>query len=101
MPLLPAQSGGVPQLMNYQGRVTVAGTNFNGTGYFKFSLVDGASQEDVPAYSGSWRRHHIQIAAFSASPVCIPCVVSRAALWWPAEWGKALSPIPGESRAVV
>ncbi|MCX6875591.1 MAG: hypothetical protein NTW21_17555 [Verrucomicrobia bacterium] len=31
----------VPQLINYQGRVAVSGTNFDGTGQFKFALVDG------------------------------------------------------------
>ena len=31
----------VPQLLNYQGRVTVDNTNFNGTGSFKFALVNG------------------------------------------------------------
>jgi hypothetical protein len=46
-PLLPAQ--GVPQLMNFQGRVTVAGTNFDGTGYFKFALVDGGSDQNRTA----------------------------------------------------
>jgi hypothetical protein len=30
-----------PQLMNYQGRVAVDGTNFDGTGLFKFALVSG------------------------------------------------------------
>ncbi len=30
----------VPQLINYQGRVAVGGTNFNGTGQFKFALVN-------------------------------------------------------------
>ncbi len=30
----------VPGLLNYQGRVTVAGTNFTGAGAFKFALVD-------------------------------------------------------------
>jgi hypothetical protein len=33
----------VPSLLNYQGRVTVGGTNFNGTGQFKFALVDGGT----------------------------------------------------------
>jgi hypothetical protein len=32
----------VPQLINYQGRVAVAGINFDGTGRFKFALVNGA-----------------------------------------------------------
>ena len=39
----------VPQLLNYQGRVTVGGTNFNGTGYFKFSLVDGGTDQNKTA----------------------------------------------------
>ena len=30
----------VPQLINYQGRVVVGSTNFNGTGRFKFALVN-------------------------------------------------------------
>lgn len=33
----PAQ---VPQLINYQGRMVVAGTNFSGSGGFKFALVN-------------------------------------------------------------
>lgn len=35
--LLPAQ---VPQLINYQGRVVVGTTNFDGTGQFRFALVN-------------------------------------------------------------
>ena len=31
----------VPGVINYQGRVVVNGTNFTGTGQFKFALVDG------------------------------------------------------------
>lgn len=31
----------VPQVLSYQGRVTVGGTNFDGTGQFKFALVNG------------------------------------------------------------
>ena len=31
----------VPGILNYQGRVVVGNTNFNGTGQFKFALVDG------------------------------------------------------------
>ena len=34
----------VPALINYQGRVTVDGTNFNGTGQFQFALVDGGTE---------------------------------------------------------
>jgi len=33
--------GQPPQLMSYQGRVAVNGTNFGGTGLFKFALVSG------------------------------------------------------------
>ena len=35
--------GQVPQLINYQGRVAVGGTNFDGTGQFKFALVSGGA----------------------------------------------------------
>jgi hypothetical protein len=31
----------VPGLLNYQGRVSSGGTNFDGTGQFRFALVDG------------------------------------------------------------
>lgn len=37
---LPA-SAEVPSLINYQGRVAVGAVNFDGTGAFKFALVDG------------------------------------------------------------
>src|SRR6185436_11011763 len=30
----------VPQIINYQGRVLAGSSNFNGTGQFKFALVD-------------------------------------------------------------
>ena len=33
-------SAAVPQLLNHQGRIAVAGVNFNGSGQFKFALVD-------------------------------------------------------------
>ena len=36
-------SAQVPQLINYQGRVAVSGVNFDGTGQFKFALVDSAA----------------------------------------------------------
>jgi hypothetical protein len=32
----------VPQLLNYQGRVAVGTTNFNGSGSFRFALVNAA-----------------------------------------------------------
>ena len=35
--------GQVPELINYQGRVAIGGTNFAGTGQFKFALVDGGT----------------------------------------------------------
>ena len=36
-------SAEIPSLLNYQGRIIVNGTNFDGAGQFKFSLVDGGS----------------------------------------------------------
>jgi len=39
----------VPGVINYQGRVSVNGTNFNGTGQFEFALVSGGSNASVQA----------------------------------------------------
>jgi len=39
--LVQATFAQVPGIINYQGRVVVNGTNFTGTGQFKFALVDG------------------------------------------------------------
>ena len=36
----PMFSGGAPNLVNYQGRVSVDGTPYEGTGYFKFAFVN-------------------------------------------------------------
>src|SRR6478609_11054317 len=38
-PVLHAQ---VPQMINYQGRIASGGVNFEGTGQFRFALVNGA-----------------------------------------------------------
>ncbi len=38
-----------PSLLNYQGRVTVGGTNFTGTGHFKFALVDAGTNTSQQA----------------------------------------------------
>ena len=64
MPSLHAQ---VPQVINYQGRVAVGGTNFTGTGLFKFALVNnngviwssatggsGSGEVSVPVSKGSY-----------------------------------------------
>ena len=43
----------VPELLNYQGRVSVGGTNFNGSGQFKFALVDGAGTTSYWSNNGT------------------------------------------------
>lgn len=48
----PAQ---VPQLINYQGRVAVDTTNFNGTGQFKFVLVDASGTTSYWSNDGTER----------------------------------------------
>src|SRR5262245_38488478 len=50
-PSAPAQSPatGVPQLLHYQGRVTVGGVNHDGPGYFKFALVDSGANQNRTA----------------------------------------------------
>jgi len=42
-------SAQVPTLVNYQGRVAVNGVNFDGSGTFKFALVDGGVNQNVTA----------------------------------------------------
>ena len=47
----------VPQLINYQGRVVVGSTNFNGAGQFKFALINGTNssspaQASITSLSG-------------------------------------------------
>jgi len=59
---LPAQT---PPLINYQGRVVVGTTNFNGTGQFKFALVNGAGT------AGFWSN-----AGLSPLPTEPPAAVS-------------------------
>jgi hypothetical protein len=39
--LTPVALGGVPPLLNFQGRMVVGGKSFNGAGQFQFALVDG------------------------------------------------------------
>lgn len=43
----------VPQLIHFQGRVTVDGVNFNGSGLFKFALVNGEGQLTYWSNDGS------------------------------------------------
>jgi hypothetical protein len=39
---LSAAFGGVPSLLNFQGRIVIGGVSYNGTGQFQFALVDNA-----------------------------------------------------------
>jgi hypothetical protein len=38
----PVPAANPPGVLNHQGRIVVNGANYDGTGYFKFALVDGA-----------------------------------------------------------
>jgi len=56
--LVPSLRAQVPQVINYQGRVVVGGTNFNGTGQFEFALVSASGttsywSNDGTSVSGS------------------------------------------------
>jgi hypothetical protein len=60
---LPAQ---VPQIMNYQGRVVVGTTNFDGSGQFKFALVNAAGtttywSNDGTSSAGSQPTHAVSL----------------------------------------
>lgn len=46
-------SAQVPQLINYQGRITVGGTNYDATGLFKFALVNAAGTVNYWANDGT------------------------------------------------
>ena len=48
-----ALHGQVPGILNYQGRVVVGNTNFNGTGQFKFALVNSAGNFSHWSNNGS------------------------------------------------
>lgn len=48
-----ALSAQVPQLVSYPGRVAVTGTNFDGSGQFKFALVNAAGTTTYWSYNGS------------------------------------------------
>jgi N-acetylneuraminic acid mutarotase len=43
----------VPSLLNYQGRIAVSGTNFDGSGQFKFSLVNSTGTTTFWSNDGS------------------------------------------------
>ena len=51
---VPAQ---VPQLLNCQGRVTVGGTNFDGTGLFKFALINTTGSSNYWSNDGTVTGH--------------------------------------------
>jgi len=51
--LSPALQAQVPQLINYQGRVAVGAVNFDGSGQFKFALVNGNGSSTFWSNNGS------------------------------------------------
>lgn len=68
--LLAAPVGAqVPQLINYQGRVVQGGTNFNGTGSFKFALVNAAGNVTFWSNDGTSAAGSQPTAAISLSVV--------------------------------
>lgn len=49
----PSIRAQVPQLINYQGRVVVEGTNFDGTASFKFAFVSGSGSNTFWSNDGT------------------------------------------------
>ncbi|NQX00912.1 hypothetical protein HQ447_09650, partial [bacterium] len=47
--LAPALAVNPPGIINHQGRIAVNGANYDGTGYFKFALVNGGTNTSVQA----------------------------------------------------
>ena len=60
-----APISGVPAMINYQGRVSVAGVNFDGTGQFKFALVNAAGSTTYWSNDGT-------ASGAPALPVSVP-----------------------------
>ena len=46
-------AGSPPAMINYQGMVSVSGTPYNGTGYFKFAIVDAGGTTTYWSNDGS------------------------------------------------
>ena len=51
--LLPAAFGGVPSLLNFQGRIVIGGVSYNGAGQFQFALVDNAGTKTFWSNDGT------------------------------------------------
>lgn len=63
-------SAGVPGLISYQGNLSVSGTSYSGTDYFKFALVDSAAttthwSNDGTSSAGSEPTASIQLTVSS------------------------------------
>ena len=65
--LSPLRAAPPPGILNHQGRVAVSGTNYSGTGFFKFALVDAAGTTTLWSNSGSSTGGAQPTAAVSAS----------------------------------
>jgi hypothetical protein len=49
----PKAGSGSPSVVSYQGRVTLSGVPYNGTGYFKFALVDAVGSTSFWSNDGT------------------------------------------------
>jgi hypothetical protein len=63
----PLHAQQVPQMINYQGRVVVGTTNFNGTGQFKFALVNSTGSTTYWSNDGTSSSGSQPTAAVSIS----------------------------------
>ena len=61
--------GQVPGILSCQGRVTVSGTNFDGTGQFKFALVDGGNILARRATAVADREGHTWVSSIHLIPL--------------------------------
>ncbi len=80
----------VPQIINYQGRVVVGAVNFNGTGQFKFALVNGDGSETF------WSNDGTSIAG-SEPASAVSIAVSKglySVLLGDTSLGASMTPIP-------
>lgn len=96
----------VPQLINYQGRITVGGTNVTGAGQFQFALVNtGASQtywsNGVSAVSVTVTKGLYSVLLGDAGMNAIPPTVFTNSEVWLRVWFEGQQLVPDQRIAAV
>lgn len=73
LPIYAYASGEVPYQVNYQGYIKSGGSPYNGTGYFKFSIIDSNTSPTI----NYWTNDSSSVAAGSAPTASVSTTVSN------------------------